>query len=99
MRGKGKQFDPIIVDALDRCYRGGQIDQVLQDYYRKEARSIACPFCSTFIRFDETITSGSQIQCGVCHKMISIIQKEDAFFGMLSIRQTDDATSAPGYQI
>lgn len=99
LHGKNKQFDPMIVDALERCYRGGRIDEVLQDYYRKEARSIACPFCSTFIRFDETIGSGSQIQCSVCHKTVSIIQKDDAFFGMLAIRQADDTVSAPGYQI
>ena len=90
MRGKSKQFDPIIVDALERCYKQGLIDRVLQDYYKKEARSIACPFCSTFIRFDETISHESIIQCNVCHKSISIIQKDDAFFGVLTQRVTDD---------
>lgn len=98
-RGKNRQFDSVIVDALDRCYKAGRIDQVLQDYYKKEARSIACPFCSTFIRFDDSIHSGSQLQCSVCHKTISIIQKDDVFFGSLVSRKVDDSTSPPGYQI
>ena len=88
--GKGKQFDPVIVEALEQCYREGLVDRILQDYYKKEARSIACPFCSTFIRFDESVGHGSSIECNVCHKSISIIQKEDSFYGVLTQRMADD---------
>lgn len=96
---KSKQFDPLIVDALDRCYKAGRIDQILQEYYKKEAHSIACPFCSTFIRFDESVQSGSRLHCNVCHKMISIIQKDDVFFGTLVSPQVEDPTSVPGSQL
>jgi len=82
--GKGKQFDPMMVDALEKCFEAGKIDRVLQDYYKNEARSIACPFCSTFIRFDETVNDGSEIDCSVCHRTVRIVQKEETFFGVLT---------------
>ncbi len=83
-QGKDKQFDALIVDALIRCYEQGRIDRVLQDYYKNEARSIACPFCSTFIRFDESVADGSEIQCNVCHKCIRVVKKEETYFGVLA---------------
>ena len=82
--GKGKQFDPALVDALTTCYENGKIDRVLQDYYKNEARSIACPFCSTFIRFDETVTEGSEIECSVCHRTVRIVQKDETYYGVLA---------------
>lgn len=82
--GQGKQFDMEMVTALEDCYLSGKIDSILQDYYKNEARSIACPFCSTFIRFDETITDGSEIECSVCHRKVRIIQKDETFYGVLA---------------
>lgn len=82
--GKGKQFDPMMVEALEQCYNTGKIDRVLQDYFKNEARSIACPFCSTFIRFDETVTDGSEIECSVCHRKVRIIQKDETYYGVLA---------------
>ena len=82
--GQGKQFDMEMVTALEDCYLSGKIDSVLQDYYKSEARSIACPFCSTFIRFDDTVTDGSEIECSVCHRKVRIIQKEETFYGVLA---------------
>lgn len=81
--GKEKQFDPIIVDALVLCYQKGNIARILQDYHKNEARSIACPFCSTFIRFDENVADGSKINCNVCHKTIRVVKKEDTYLGVL----------------
>ncbi len=81
--GKGKQFDPSLVDALERCYKQGRIDSVLQDYFKNEARSTACPFCSTFIRFDDTVQNGSEIECPVCHKQVRVVEKEGTYFGVL----------------
>ncbi|HDP35394.1 MAG TPA: HD-GYP domain-containing protein, partial [Candidatus Hydrogenedentes bacterium] len=82
--GKGKQFDPDLVDVLERCYEQGRIDRILQDYYKNEARSIACPFCSTFIRFDDTVADGSEIQCSVCRRDVRIVKKEETYFGVLA---------------
>ncbi len=93
IHGKNTQFDPVIVDAIERCYKEGRVDRILQDYHKKEARSIACPFCSTFIRFDESVGHGGQVQCNVCHKMIHIIQKDDVFFGFLGTRMPDDGNT------
>ena len=84
VEGKGTQFDARIVEALERCYEQGRIDSVLQDYFKNEARSFACPFCSTFIRFDETVTDGSEIECAVCHKTIRVVQGNDVFWGVLA---------------
>lgn len=84
IQGKNTQFDPMIVDALERAYKAGRVDRILQDYYKKEARSISCPFCSTFIRFETNIGHGGMAQCNVCHKTVYIIQKDKAFFGSLT---------------
>ncbi len=94
IRGKNTQFDPVMVDALERCYKSGRVDRILQDYFSKEARSIACPFCSTFIRFADTVGNGSVIRCNVCHKKIHIIQKENAFFGSLSPQTPADTETS-----
>lgn len=84
IRGKHSQFDPLMVEALEHCYKAGRVDRILQDYFKKEARSISCPFCSTFLRFDDTIRHGGSVQCNVCHKTVYIIQKENVFFGSLT---------------
>ncbi len=92
--GKGMQFDPLMVDALVSCYKKGSIDRVLQDYFKNEARSIACPFCSTFIRFDEDVADGSEIECNVCHKMIRVVKKEETYFGVLAPPEAENMTPA-----
>ncbi|NLN91970.1 MAG: HD domain-containing protein [Candidatus Hydrogenedens sp.] len=84
IENKGTQFDPVMVDALERSYHKGKIDQILQDYNKNEAHSISCPFCSTYIRFDQNAVDGSQIQCNVCHKTIYLIVQNGRFFGNLT---------------
>ncbi|HPX87412.1 MAG TPA: HD domain-containing protein [Candidatus Hydrogenedentes bacterium] len=81
---KGTQFDPLMVDALEKAYKKGKIEQILQDYHKSEACSIACPFCSTYIRFEESIEAGSQIRCNVCHKTIYLLQQNGRFYGNLT---------------
>lgn len=80
---KGTQFDPECADALIRCYRDGKIDRILQDYYKSSERSIACPFCSTFIQLSDTTTEGAEVSCGVCHRAVQVLRKNDAWFGEL----------------
>lgn len=92
VKGKGTQFDPEIVDALQKCFESGRIDRIPQEYFKKDARSIACPFCSTFIRLEEGIGPGSSIQCHVCHRNISLIQKDGSFMGVLTQRSTWNIT-------
>ena len=81
--GRGTQFDPDCVDALVRCFRAGKIDRVLQDYYKKDEKSIACPFCSTFIRLPDGAAQGDDFSCGVCHRMIRLKQDNGAYYGDL----------------
>ncbi len=73
--GRGTQFDPAIVDALLACYGKGRITQALQDYYKNETPSIACPFCSTFVHPVGEITVGSELDCPVCCRRIRIVEK------------------------
>jgi len=80
-KGSGTQFDPECVDALERSYRAGKIDRILQDYYKKEAHSIACPFCSTFIRLSDDAEAGDTVECGVCHRTIRVLEKNNIFYG------------------
>lgn len=85
VEGKGSQFDPKIVDALVACYHKGKIEEVLQNYYRNEARSIACPFCSTFIRLNAEVRAESEITCPVCHRRIVVVEHEGYFYGELVV--------------
>jgi HD-GYP domain-containing protein (c-di-GMP phosphodiesterase class II) len=80
---KGTQFDPDCADALIRSYRNGKIDRILQDYHKSSERSIACPFCSTFIQLNESTTEGAEVSCDVCHRAVMIMRKNDAWFGDL----------------
>lgn len=80
---KGTQFDPECADALIRCFRNGKIDRILQDYHKSSERSIACPFCSTFIQLNESTTEGAEVSCDVCHRAVMIMRKNDAWFGDL----------------
>ena len=85
-KGKGSQFDPAIVEALMKCYRDGKIDRILQDYHKKDEKSIACPFCSTYMRLPEQAKVDFEFQCGVCHRQIRLQHKNDAYFGELVAR-------------
>lgn len=82
-KGRGTQFDPGCVDALVQAYRSGRINNVLQDYYKTESRSIACPFCSTYIRLSETLSAGDTLQCHVCHRNIRVLQRNEVYYGEL----------------
>ncbi|NJL73483.1 MAG: hypothetical protein HC888_19135 [Candidatus Competibacteraceae bacterium] len=43
---------------------------MLQEYNMKHEKSIACPFCSTFIRFPEAAQRGDDFDCDVCHRTV-----------------------------
>ncbi len=81
--GRGTQFDPECADALISCYRSGKIDRILQDYLSKDEKSIACPFCSTFIRVPEGINVGDTFSCTVCHRGIELCEINGSYFGQL----------------
>jgi len=80
---RGTQLDAGPVDALVRAWRAGKIDRILQDYYKKDEKSIACPFCSTHIRLPEAVTTGDEIVCEVCHRGVRIEVQNEAYFGVL----------------
>jgi HD-GYP domain-containing protein (c-di-GMP phosphodiesterase class II) len=82
-KGRGAQFDPAIVDALVRCYRGGRIQSVLQEYFATEVRSIVCPFCSTIIRLPEQANPGDECECNVCHRPLKVRESNQAYFAEL----------------
>lgn len=85
-KGKGTQFDPDVVDAMVKAYKEGKIDRLLQDYYKKEEKSIACPFCSTYLRLPEGVEAGHEFPCGVCHRQIKLLYNNDMYYGELISR-------------
>ncbi|MFP4192051.1 MAG: HD domain-containing phosphohydrolase [Candidatus Hydrogenedentota bacterium] len=80
--GKGTQFDPQCADAFLKCYREGRIAHILQDYHRG-ARSIACPFCSTYIPVSKEIAGGDRLTCTVCHRPIRLCERDGVWCGEL----------------
>ncbi len=81
--GRATQFDPDVVDALLRVYKAGKIDRILQDYYRKDEKSVACPYCSTFIRPPEDAGTGDEFECEICHRRMQLLVQNDAYYAKL----------------
>ncbi|MDZ4857500.1 MAG: HD domain-containing protein [Candidatus Hydrogenedentes bacterium] len=94
-KGKGTQFDPDVVDAMVRCYKAGKIDRLLQDYYKKEEKSIACPFCSTYLRLPEGVETSHEFSCGVCHRQIRLKFQNDMYYGELVLRNDRTPVHTP----
>ena len=82
-KGAGTQFDPVCVRALVESYNDGSLNRVMQNYYEKDGTSIACPFCSTFIRVPEGAVPDTEIACNVCHRRLMLRFKNEAFYGEL----------------
>lgn len=80
---KGTQLDPEMVDALIDAYNAGKIHSLLQDYHKRDSRSLACPFCSTHIRIVEDIAPGSEYICPVCGRRLMIKEAHGVLFGEL----------------
>ena len=77
---KGTQLDPAIVDVFVQCYREGKIERIMQEYH-KGARSIACPFCSTYIQIPDETEAGGEFDCTVCHRRLRLRSEDGHFFG------------------
>jgi HD-GYP domain-containing protein (c-di-GMP phosphodiesterase class II) len=77
---RGTQLDPDIVDVFVQCYRDGKIGRIMQEYH-KGSKSIACPFCSTYIRIPEGGEAGGEFECGVCHRRIRLLAEDDEYYG------------------
>ena len=82
-KGKGTQFDPLCAQAFIDCFRSGKVNRILQDYYKKEEKSIACPFCSTFLRVPDGTEVDGSFQCHVCRRSVRLAVQNDAYFGEL----------------
>jgi HD-GYP domain-containing protein (c-di-GMP phosphodiesterase class II) len=96
-KGKGTQFDPECADALARSHANGRLERILQDYHKHEKKSIACPFCSTFVRVPEGAEAGFVMQCNVCHRHIKLQFKNNAYYGILLA--TTDAKSQQTHSV
>jgi HD-GYP domain-containing protein (c-di-GMP phosphodiesterase class II) len=94
-RCKGTQFDPVCADALIRCYQQGKIQGVLQEYNMKHEKSIACPFCSTFIRFPEAAQQGDDFDCDVCHRTVLLQFDNGMWHGELRAHTQGRMTNLP----
>ncbi len=81
-KNKGSQFDPECADAFIRAYRGGKISHILQAYH-ENAKSIACPFCSTFIPIEEGAELGDAFECNVCHRHSRLDKHNENYIGVL----------------
>jgi HD-GYP domain-containing protein (c-di-GMP phosphodiesterase class II) len=79
IKGKGTQFDPLMVDAFVQAFREGRISRILQDY-NKGAQSVSCPFCSTHIPIPEPAKPGAVFQCTVCHRNVQLQFKNDTYY-------------------
>ncbi|HOV33670.1 MAG TPA: HD domain-containing protein [Candidatus Hydrogenedens sp.] len=80
---KDTQLDPEFVDALVEAYNAGRVHSLLQDYYKRDSRSLVCPFCSTHIRIGENIQPNSEYICPVCGRKLLIKEAHGVFFGEL----------------
>ena len=65
-----------------RAYRGGKISHILQAYH-ENAKSIACPFCSTFIPIEEGAELGEIFECKVCHRHSRLDKHNENYVGVL----------------
>ena len=80
---RGTRLDPDCVRALVRCFLAGRVTHILQEYRKTDDKSIACPFCSTFIHIPEQAVPGIEWDCGVCERRIRLDQHEGAWEGQL----------------
>jgi len=90
INAKGTQLDPEMVDALIEAYNMGKIHSLLQDYHKRDSRSLACPFCSTHIKIAEDVNPGSEYMCPVCGRRLLIKESHGVFFAEL-LPQSDMA--------
>jgi hypothetical protein len=80
---KDTQLDPEFVDALVEAYNAGRIHSLLQDYYKRDSRSLVCPFCSTHIRIGENASLTRNIYVPVCGRKLLIREENGVFFAEL----------------
>lgn len=86
---KGTQFDPVMADAFIAAYRKDKINHILQDYYKQDEKSMACPFCSTYIKVHEAAEVQSIHNCPVCHRHVRLEQEDNGrYYGVL-LSQTE----------
>lgn len=83
MESKGTQLDPEYADALVEAYNTGRIHSIIQDFYKRDKRSLSCPFCSTHIKIGEEIQINSEFMCPVCGRRILIREMNGVLFGEL----------------
>ena len=98
-KGKGTQFDPVMVDGFMKAYKDGRIERILQDYH-KSARSIACPFCSTYVPLNDQTEAGDEVSCTVCHRRLAVCEENGAYYGeqitgTQTPRRVSTVTAAP----
>ena len=82
-KDRGTREDPVCVDALVRCYEEGRIQHILQQFLKTDEKSIACPFCSTYIAIPESVAVGQDFDCLVCHRRVRIRKEASSFRGEL----------------
>jgi len=81
-KNRGTQFDPVVADALIACYRKGKIAPIIQDSL-KGAKSVACPFCSTYISIPQGAQVGAEFECQVCHRHVKLCMQNEALYAEL----------------
>jgi hypothetical protein len=94
-KGRGAQFDPVVVDALAACYKKGKIQGILQNYHEHAAKSISCPYCSTFLGLPEDAEVGYELQCTVCHRHVRLQMQNEAYYGKLITPADAPSLSTP----
>ncbi|HNZ19778.1 MAG: HD domain-containing protein [Candidatus Hydrogenedentes bacterium] len=93
-KGKGTQFDPVIVDAMIQAYRAGRVDATFQNY-AKDDLSVSCPFCSTYVPVPEGGAPGVEFKCGVCHRRLRLREQNDVYFAEL-LPSSEASPADPG---
>ena len=77
---KGSQFDPECVDAFIRAFEKGNIQRVMQDYFKESGDSVVCAFCSTHVRLPEGTEVGDVLSCEVCHRKMLLAKMNEALY-------------------
>jgi HD-GYP domain-containing protein (c-di-GMP phosphodiesterase class II) len=93
---KGKQFDPVCVDAFVRAFDAGRIHNILQAHNAGDAASLACPFCSTYVRAPEGSEAGDVFSCMVCRRKLMLkVETSGSYSGVL-LTESDIQDTASG---
>ncbi len=82
MRNSGKQFDPVMVNAVIDAYRAGELTPYLQSS-DKDAKELFCPFCSTSFSPAVKTISEQEMICPTCKRRLVLFNEDGYYYATL----------------